>query len=340
MNLFKKTLSVFLLAALPYMASAKEGKVTVRVIDFDTGVVVTNAEVRASFNTTIKPGWGWGGGRPNRETGRTDTNGICTLTGSGNGGSVGISAFKEGYYGSAGYNVDFTNVTGVVNRKWQPWNSTVDVTLKRIGKPIPLYAKCIRNMEMPVVNTSIGFDLVAGDWVSPHGDGKESDIIFQMNCPPERVAERVTPHGTYNITLYDVTLIIRGANDGDGFYFVPLTPIGHGPSSGLRMPREAPIEGYETSIVKRVYNSVDEPMHTDVQDDANYFFRVRTEKDQDGNIVSALHGKTHGDFQINHKGELTFTYYLNPMPNDRNVEFDPIKNLFKNLSSQEEVREP
>ena len=58
--------------------------------------VITNAEVRAGFNTSIKPGWGWGGGRPNREAGLTDTNGVCTLTGSGNGGSVGIAVAVSG----------------------------------------------------------------------------------------------------------------------------------------------------------------------------------------------------------------------------------------------------
>lgn len=35
-----------------------------------------------------------------------------------------------------------------------------------------------------------------------------------------------------------------------------------------------------------------------------------------------------------------FTYYLNPTPNDRNIEFDPKRNLFTNLSSSEEVRDP
>ena len=35
-----------------------------------------------------------------------------------------------------------------------------------------------------------------------------------------------------------------------------------------------------------------------------------------------------------------FTYYLNPKPNDLNVEFDPKKNLIKDLQPIEEVKEP
>jgi hypothetical protein len=40
------------------------------------------------------------------------------------------------------------------------------------------------------------------------------------------------------------------------------------------------------------------------------------------------------------KPEVGFTYYLNPMPNDRNVEFDPKRNLFTNLKPEEQVAAP
>ncbi len=35
-----------------------------------------------------------------------------------------------------------------------------------------------------------------------------------------------------------------------------------------------------------------------------------------------------------------FTYYFNPVPNDRNLEFDPGQNLFKNLEFDEQVHVP
>ncbi len=55
--------------------------------------------------------------------------------------------------------------------------------------------------------------------------------------------------------------------------------------------------------------------------------------DERGNIVSAHYGKIYGDF-------MQFSYYLNPTPNDRNVEFDPKQNLLKNLKSDEGVSAP
>jgi hypothetical protein len=37
---------------------------------------------------------------------------------------------------------------------------------------------------------------------------------------------------------------------------------------------------------------------------------------------------------------MRFKYYLNPTPNDRNIEFDPKQNLLKKLNEFEGVSEP
>ena len=65
----------------------------------------------------------------------------------------------------------------------------------------------------------------------------------------------------------------------------------------------------------------------------NYYFRVRTKVDDGGNIVSAYYGKIYGDF-------MQFSYYLNPTPNSRNVEFDPKRNLMTHLKFDEGVSAP
>lgn len=74
-------------------------------------------------------------------------------------------------------------------------------------------------------------------------------------------------------------------------------------------------------------------------------FRVRTVLDDEGNIVSARYGKIYGPIEYGESdsgsgGKIRFTYYLNPTPNDRNVEFDPEQNLFTDLKISEEVRSP
>lgn len=76
-----------------------------------------------------------------------------------------------------------------------------------------------------------------------------------------------------------------------------------------------------------------------------YCFRVRAVLDRDGNVKSALYGKIAGNFRfyagtIAPTSGMGFDYYLNPKPNDRNVEFDPMRNLVKDLKPLEEVEEP
>jgi hypothetical protein len=62
-------------------------------------------------------------------------------------------------------------------------------------------------------------------------------------------------------------------------------------------------------------------------------------------VESALYGKIQGDmrFLVGTKAPragIGFTYYLNPTPNDRNVEFDPSQNLLGGLPFDAQVKLP
>ena len=333
-----RSAALLLFMAFSDLVLAQTGQVAVRVTDLDTKSVISNVEVRAGFNTGIEPGWGWGGGKPNRVTGYTGTNGVCTLTGSGDGGSVGISAYKEGYYRSTGYRVTFTNVVGTIRKRWIPWSPIVDVVLKQVGRPIPLYAKRIWETRVPATGQPVGFDLAAGDWISPHGKGQGSDLLFTYNAEPERVYTNWYGTSPRVHSLHDYRLSISFANDGDGVVPVSITP--HQGGSALRLPPMAPEGGYVPLPPKRVFQQEGKPQQSEIRKDQNYFFRVRTKMDAKGNVISALYGKIHGDFQFDERGRISFTYYLNPTPNDRNVEFDPEKNLFRRLPSLEQVNMP
>lgn len=59
----------------------------------------------------------------------------------------------------------------------------------------------------------------------------------------------------------------------------------------------------------------------------NYYFRVRSKRDEKGNIISGYYGKIYGEFP-------EVTYYLNPVVNDHNVEFDVNRNLFPKLGER------
>jgi hypothetical protein len=196
-----------------------------------------------------------------------------------------------------------------------------------------MYARKVNEINIPVTNAPVGFDLMIGDWVAPYGKGGTADFLFQLQRKPEpEVPVREIPP-------FDVTLTVSFPNAGDGIQSVFAPPQVH---SGLRLPRQAPADGYEPVLTKRKYKERGQAGQSDFRDDQNYFFRVRTKKDAQGSIVSALYGKISKDFLVSGRGDgkLTFTYHLNPEPNSLNMEFDPGQNLFKKLPSFEQVSAP
>ena len=52
--------------------------------------------------------------------------------------------------------------------------------------------------------------------------------------------------------------------------------------------------------------------------------------DDNGNVKSAYYGKIYGDFNMQDIDGVEFLYYLNPILNDRNLEWDMKNNLCPN----------
>jgi hypothetical protein len=184
---------------------------------------------------------------------------------------------------------------------------------------------------IPEANIPIGFDVISSDWVTPYGKGTSSDFIFLLQRSFTSAEKPFT-----------ATLTVTFANDGDGIRSVLVSPFA---GSELRLPRYAPDTGYERRIVLRTERlATDKPIKNESRDDQNYFFRVRSVLDERKQIKSALYGKIYGDIGFDvingNPAYLFFTYYLNPAPNDRNMEFDPKRNLFPNLNDLEKPSAP
>jgi hypothetical protein len=202
---------------------------------------------------------------------------------------------------------------------WSPNSASVDVPLRRILNPIPIYSLKV-NRDVPLRDTDIGFDLFMGDYVAPHGTGKDKDIRFVLSASERGKRD------------YDSKLTIFFSNEMDGISPFRPTPRFHG--STFRSDYRVPLDGFSRSwVISRTrHPGAAEQSNYDPQKHG-YFFRIRTQVDANGKIVSANYGKIYGDF-------MNFTYYLNPTPNDRNIEFDPKRNLFTNLKPDERVTEP
>jgi hypothetical protein len=282
-------------------SSKPDWSATIKVID-ETSQPVTGADVEMSYYVQPPPGEHEAGGNVH---GLTDINGVVRLSHS-NTGSIGLGfqATKAGYYATTKGH-EFVQFKDSDSAKWNP-NETL--MIKRVGTPIAMYAKSV-NLGMPVFDKPAGFDLMAGDWVAPYGKGASTDIIFTGHFDKHADGKS------------DYTLTVSFPNRGDGIQEFSIDRnLGN---SGLQSSHEASADGYQPKFVQTENRGLNR----------NYYFRVRTVLDENGNVKSALYGKTYGDF-------MQFKYYLNPTPNDRNIEFDPKHNLLGGLKSFEGVSAP
>jgi phage-related protein len=93
------------------------------------------------------------------------------------------------------------------------------------------------------------------------------------------------------------------------------------------------LDGYASQLTRETSALHGQSSKFEFDPNRIYLFRVRTALDQQGNVVSARYGKIYGDF-------MQFTYYYNPTPNDRNIEFNPKQNLLGGLQAFERVTAP
>jgi hypothetical protein len=315
-----KKLIYFAIAALvPWSAIAQTNQelkwtITMKVVDED-GQPIEGANAAVGYGIApgfLKPGQNnWG-----KVEGRTDTNGVFVASHSNTRTfSLGIQAEKDGYYKTR---IEY-GLTPYFNYNAANWNPTVTLVLKKIGKPIPMHAKRI-DMEPPVDDKPVGYDLMVGDWVGPYGKGINTDIVFTREYHRKSLQD------------YDYKLTVSFPKADDGIQEFPV-PYKNMEGSALRSLHEAPADGYQPQIVRLNVSHPGQKLILDYDENRVYFFRVRTVLDENGNVKSALYGKIYGDF-------MQFKYYLNPTPNDRNVEFDPKQNLVKGLKSGEGVDAP
>lgn len=251
-------------------------------------------------------------------TGLTDVKGLFSYATNLMSWDIGLDIKKAGYY-------DARKTIHLGDREnYDPakWIQTVPLLLIK-KNPMPMYAKR-QEMKLQKEDEPLAFDLEAGGWVAPNGKGEHTDVLFSVHR--KIIDER----------KYDCTLTVTFPNKGDGLAIAPAEPD---MSSECKTSRTAVENGYQPEFVLH-YSHTNQPASV-----FGYFIRVRTVLDEQGNVKNALYGKIRGNFRFYagtikpHSG-MGFDYYLNPTPNDRNVEFDPKQNLLKNLDWLEQVKDP
>ena len=257
---------------------------------------------------------------------KTDENGVAQSSGSAEL-RVNLRVTKEGYYDTRHHKSEGTSLRKDTNHDRK-------VLLRKIKAPTPLFARNIE-LRLPALEEKIGFDLKVADFVNPFGKGLVSDFFF--------VAEK--NYTSSEIYSTRVNLLFENRHAGiqldqnaqrGGKFF----------ESQFKSSRLGRLDGYEkeasfvaSKSAKDGYKGSTNP--------AAYLVRSRVVEDDGGEVISCHYSKLRNSIKVSRGAGLQaslpvieFTYYFNPTPNDRNLEFDPEKNLFKNLPRNEQVREP
>jgi hypothetical protein len=304
-------------------------EVKVRVVD-EAGAPVAGATTKTVFVSY---------NAEKVHAGLSDSEGRYSAQGQGNH-SVMLIVSKPGYYP-----VNLRDLSKDADHE-------VEMVLPRILNPIPLFASYIdsfgripgEEMTFPVHNQWVGFDLEAADWVAPHGKGKTADFLLRFRnefkgwkdwlasdidslmAETKELAKRRNEDWTIEkfkmrSGKWDGLVEMSFPGEGEGILeakrFISYSP--------MKLSHLAPEDGY-LSAWKRMVNNYDGII---LPEDTGFFLRTRVKKDQHGRIISANYAKFIGRMNVMaNTGRVEFFYYFNPTPNDRNLEFDPKKNLF------------
>jgi len=336
--------------ALRYGAKAK---MTLRIVD-EAGMPVSNAVPSVVFllpkavsNTVVR-------GLSNEE-GLFVAEGVSTK-------SIGGYVSKDGYYSTnfkcpRGNPADpYDNASKVKDGRWLPWNPTIPVVLREIRNPIPMYATGVDFAKAFPCDKDIGFDCEKRDWVDPHGTGEVADFIVRMVAMelPEQVIKEVADITAAQEAAKDRNAAARFGMDlrriDRAYYKLVISSVDNDggfirkqkvKDSEFVSVYEAPEYGYtpsfETSMEKPPY--YEPPNPNDLTGGEYLIFKSRIQRDSKGKIVSANYGKIYGPLEHlfsrkDNLGALKFHYYFNPTPNDRNLEFDTSKNLYKKAKGE------
>ncbi len=308
-------LGCFLLLQVSFLQALPTVKATVLVKD-ETGIPLSQVDAGLGFSVPNKKSWG---STSTGTRGLTDEEGKFTASGESEQ-ILRYSARQYGYYTSYYEFRKFTGITGVIGfRRWQPWNPTLEVILKKIKNPTAMYVYHTDWIDLPKQDDYIGYDLIKHDWIVPHGKGVTADFLI-------KISSLIKARHDYNVEFE-----MKFMSELDGIQvFGSNTAMG----STLKSDHKAPAVGYQNSFINNRARKPGELLVSPFKEGQNYYFRSRCKDD----IESCLYGKIYGNIEFG-VDKINFTYYLNPTAGDRNVEFDPEKNLFK-LRRGYEIKQP
>ena len=327
---------IFALAMFSFVrCMADNARFTLCAVDERTAIPLPEMKVKAVFVDRFLR---WENATVDHEIdGCTDLNGRYAATGNTNCGKLGF-CFRDndGFYDTIFAWVPF-DANGSkplpLLQWWKPDDQVITVKLQRVEHPIPLFVKKISDRNYPyggrVFDKGDGvleFDFLVGDWLPPAGRGKVADVRFER-LPQKDMGQGMNASGMKG-RVYRDSMSVRFLGADNGLIEVP-----HSLSAGLRI-RMAPESGYLPTYSCWRGVGPDLQLASSYKEDRDFCFRIRTQRNEKGEIVAAHYGKIYGDISFapamnpfQAVASVCMVYYLNPKPLDRNLEWDMKTNL-------------
>jgi hypothetical protein len=184
----------------------------------------------------------------------------------------------------------------------------------------------------------ISYDLLKGDWLPPYGKGEVADVEFRstVKITDKERKFRYATRRVEDVLFYDLGTVISMCSKEDALSTFEIEK-----NAGIKI-RKAQENLVSSEIVNnRGMRKIINPKfrnewhceyYSNFKESNCYQFRIRSKYDEKGDLKEAYYGKIYGDFEIegdDKKGltRISFLYYLNPNPLDRNLEWDMKNNL-------------
>jgi len=201
------------------------------------------------------------------------------------------------------------------------------VLLRPERDPIAMYAKMV-TLKIPERGREYGFDFFKGDLVLPGHKGSQVDVKIKFD------------RDLVDSNNFTQTVSLSFINPTDGIVEMKTNKAWN--ASVLKTPYEAVSNGYTKDFKLKYTRGSSGASKSNIN--MPLFIRLRSSEDKEGNIETAYYCKIFSGIELfgvlADKPSLKMTYYCNPSINDRNLEFNPRKNLFKNLKDEEKVSAP
>ncbi len=287
-------------------------KVTVRVKDPD-GKPLSNASVMFCFVV-------YNHREPNTVVARTDENGMATGEALANDEIV-IHIEKPGWYRPRCRHKLWGPGNGYQSGRWEPWNPTLDITMypKINRRQAPKFRSCYYEHLEP--NVAYGFDMLEKDIVPP--GRKEETADFQFKGNGQKIIISCENQMGSMIIYFTNSLDVIFQNNGDG-----VIKMKKHEDSEFKFTYLAPETGYMQRL--QLYEDFSpqrpegkgEPFLSDKE---YLIFRISRIDEKSGEtkryygIITRLSGTA----DLAGKRDFEIAYYLNPDPEDRNIEYGP-----------------